>query len=144
MQATATVQPRATEHAQGPESCTPTSPLQRPGAGQEAPPGRGAAGRAGRLFRALARCPGPARQAAQEKAPLTKGGSVQTPRLWGWGAGRRRRGRRRLGPTRRAAADTAPGGHQREAGTAVHRRGSGPAGAGGVWGAPVRAQRARP
>lgn len=57
------------------------------------------------------------------KAPLTKGGSVQTPRPGPGrpppraGGGRRRRGRRRREsppPPSRAAADTASGGLQRE------------------------------
>lgn len=60
----------------------PSLPTPAPGqAGQAAPAGRGAASGAGRLFRALARCPGPARQAARGRRRSQKEGLCRRPAL---------------------------------------------------------------
>jgi hypothetical protein len=73
-------------------------------ADQAAPPGRGAGGWAGRLFRALAQCPGPARQAARGRRRSQKEGLCRRPALGPaarrqeLGGGRRRRDSRRRGP----------------------------------------------
>lgn len=90
-------------------------------------------GRRGReAIPGLAQRPGPARQAARGRRRSQKEGLCRRPAL---GPAARRQGLRGetpLGPPPAwtpplyagAAADTAPGGHHREAGTAGHRRGS--------------------
>lgn len=81
-------QPRASEHALGLRTARPDLATPLPGpAGQVAPAGRGAAGGEGRLFPALARCPGPARQAARGRRRSQREGLCRRPAL-GPAAGR--------------------------------------------------------
>lgn len=104
-------------------SLYPTPPHSTP-----APPGRGAGGRAGRLFRALAQCPSPARQAARGRRRSQKEGLCRRPALGpaarrqGLGGGRRRRSRRQRGPPH----PSCPGGRRHRAWRATeggwHRR----------------------
>lgn len=118
------MQPRVFDHALGLRAARPDLPTPLPGpAGQVAPAGCGAADWAGRLFLALAQCPGPARQAAQGRRRSQREGLCRRPAL---GPAARRQG---LGEgdaagaaaganpphsPSRAAADTASGGLQRE------------------------------
>lgn len=119
------VQPRAAQHALGPCAPRPGLPTPAPGrAGQAAPAGQGGYSRPWRGARALrAR---PPREGAAHKGRVCADAppSARPPAARGWGRETPPGPPPARTPTPWAAADTAPGGHQREAGSAGHGRGS--------------------
>lgn len=108
-------QPRASEHALGLRATRLDLATPLPGpAGQVAPAGRGAAGGAGRLFPALARCPGPARQAARGRRRSQREGLCRRPAL-GPAAGRQGPGEGDAAGAAAGANPPIPGGRRHRA-----------------------------